>query len=98
MSYSSPSDSRNLPTLRPATAARTVRSASTGATPNSAALSESMRRSRSVRSRRAGLSTLRVPGVATMSASAWFASFCSASRSGPTIAISIGASIGGPLR
>ena len=42
MSNSSPSVSRNLPTLSPATAARTVRSTSTGATPNSAALSESM--------------------------------------------------------
>ena len=97
MSYSSPSPSRNLPALVPATAARTVRSMSTGATPSNAAFCGSTRRSRSVRSRCTGLSTSRVPGVASMICSARAASVRSSSRSGPEIATSIGALIGGPF-
>ncbi len=83
MSYSSPSGSRNFPALSPATAARTVRSTSTGATPSSAAFCESMLRSRSVRRRRTGLSTSRVPGTASIRVSACAASARSCSRSGP---------------
>ena len=85
------------PAPSPATAARTVRSTSTGETPSSAAFSESMLSSRSVRSRRTGLSTSRVPGTDSIRRSASPARLRSCSRSGPTIATSIGASIGGPF-
>ena len=97
MGYSSPSAARNMPASSPATPSRTVRSSSTVATPSRPAFWRSTCSARSVRATVSGLRTYCVPAVRCITCSTRAATARSESRSGPSMRMAMGASIGGPF-